>query len=821
MLVARDNIPRPPRSRAAIHPAATNGPFRQLATALALGTERARARCPLVDFSQSLSPARVFPRAQAQKSYRPALSVWGATSTTSSTAVQSKPSTASFRPWPKESMVHCSPSRVVPHCATIFNPTENAKVPPTTSDTDALGVPLPLMVLRSALEHRRETNGTPYHVDSWRRVLRMHGLLDSYRHVVQGLELGFMVGFPEITSTQLPQNRPSVDTHHAHFLSIIRDKLQKGRYIGPAKRTDLLEALGPLQSSPISIIPKTSPGKFRVVQNFSFPHQPSLSFPSPSVNSFTNPDSFPCTWGTFRSMCIVISALPDGSQMAVRDVAEAYRTVPLHHSQWPAAVVRINDDLFVVDTCAAFGAAPSGGVFGSIADAGCDIFRAEGMGPLSKWIDDHVFFRVLRSELDTFNLTRREWQKCIREQGVHHHRSRRWFGGQILQDDSPFDMFEDCSFPLHDLSGDSPRSSDDAQYCYNMDDIDRVSAVLGIPWQSAKDVQFSSSAPYFGFVWDLKDRTVALSLEKASKYKEAIQAWGLHAKHALLETQQLYGKLLHASLVIPSGRSRLVGLELAIALAHSRPFASRFPPRSVAGELTWWYERLSQPRICRPIHIPSSVVDLQAFSDASTGFGVGICVGEGWRAWRLLPSWRTRGGVKDIGWAEAVGFYLLISHITSCLPPATHFRVFCDNEGVVGGWKNGRSRNSATNSIFCLALDLLEDRGFDGCAHCSYVPSARNPADGPSRGVYPSPHLLLPSLPIPDCLQPFISDVVEHGTMELDASSSKPQDSEAGEDSGNHARQDNSFSELPWPSSEDELDAISASLFIGDPHLLE
>ncbi|KAF8154139.1 hypothetical protein B0H34DRAFT_720614 [Crassisporium funariophilum] len=36
--------------------------------------------------------------------------------------------------------------------------------------------------------------------------------------------------------------------------------------------------------------------------------------------------------------------------MAVRDVSEAFRTVPLHYSQWPAAVVCVDDDAFCVDT---------------------------------------------------------------------------------------------------------------------------------------------------------------------------------------------------------------------------------------------------------------------------------------------------------------------------------------------------------------------------------------------------------------------------------------------------------------------------------------
>ena len=61
--------------------------------------------------------------------------------------------------------------------------------------------------------------------------------------------------------------------------------------------------------------------------------------------------------------------------MAVRDVAEAYRTIPLHRSQWAATVVGLGMGLFCADIFAAFGARPSGGVFGMVADALADLMR--------------------------------------------------------------------------------------------------------------------------------------------------------------------------------------------------------------------------------------------------------------------------------------------------------------------------------------------------------------------------------------------------------------------------------------------------------------
>ena len=70
---------------------------------------------------------------------------------------------------------------------------------------------------------------------------------------------------------------------------------------------------------------------------------------------------------------LLISCLPAGSQVTTRDIAEAYRTIPLHESQWPAAVVQVSEITACVDTCIAFGASPSCGVYGHVADAGAEI----------------------------------------------------------------------------------------------------------------------------------------------------------------------------------------------------------------------------------------------------------------------------------------------------------------------------------------------------------------------------------------------------------------------------------------------------------------
>jgi hypothetical protein len=184
---------------------------------------------------------------------------------------------------------------------------------------------------------------------------------------------------------------------------------------------------------------------------------------------------------------------------------------------------------------------------------------------------------------------------------------------------------------------------------------------------------------------------VALRDSKRAKYTEANKDWLTHPTHDLEETQKLYGKLLHACFVLPAGRAYLTNLEVLMASFGDNPFVPHHAPRHMTSDLSWWLDVFLSPRPSRPIPGPSSVIDRHAFSDASSGFGIGIVVGNKWRAWHLLLGWKTDG--RDIGWAEAVGFELLACALAATSRPGQYFRIFGDNKGVVEGWWKGRSRN--------------------------------------------------------------------------------------------------------------------------------
>jgi hypothetical protein len=379
-----------------------------------------------------------------------------------------------------------------------------AIVQDTTTIISARDAALPPTEPKAALKHRQLNPLTPYKAEAWARELENAGLLPRFSKIVTGLRFGFILNFPPIVRVQAPPNKQSIATYKTEFDSIIQKELRKLRYIGPFDTPTLLSLIGPFQSSPLSIIPKPGkPGKFRLVQNFSFPHNPNPTFPNPSVNSFINATDFPTTWGKFSIVYLLISRLPADSEAATRDVSEAYRTIPLHPSQWPAAVVHISDNEFCVDTCTVFGATPSAGAYGHLADTGAEILRHKGIGPLDKWVDDHIFIRIRMEHLSEYNQKRANWHQDLAERGIHQTGSRVWFGGRTFDNDCIEEFSEDCSRPIVDLSGNSPRSDHDRLFTHNLQDIDEASKVLGIVWEESKDQPFGPSTIYIRFEWDL------------------------------------------------------------------------------------------------------------------------------------------------------------------------------------------------------------------------------------------------------------------------------------------------------------------------------
>ena len=198
-------------------------------------------------------------------------------------------------------------------------------------------------------------------------------------------------------------------------------------------------------------------------------------------------------------------------------------------------------------------------------------------------------------------------------------------------------------------------------------------------------------------------------------------------------TMGLSGKYpLVPSVIIPRGRAYLTSFEKMMGALQPHPFVPRHPPKSILEDLTWWTCILSLPSLAQDIPGGRQIADVRGFSNASSSVGVGIVIGGRWRAWCLLPGWKSGG--RDIGWAEAIGLELIVR---STLKTGSYqgIQLFGDNTGVVEGWWAGRSCNSETNKVFRRIHDLLDKQ--NTVLKTKYVSTKSNPADGPSRGTPP------------------------------------------------------------------------------------
>jgi hypothetical protein len=383
-----------------------------------------------------------------------------------------------------------------------------------------------------------------------------------------------------------------------------------------------------------------------------------------------------------------VSSAPYGTQAATMDVEGAYRTIPIKPDHKRFAIVRFGDEYYI-DHNVPFGAASAHGLQGEVADATVDIYYSLGIQPVIKWVDDFDIFRY----------------------------------------PSLVGSFSSPEFPL-------------LRYDYDLHYIKNIIAPLNIPWHREKGQDFHSQFPYLGFWWDLTNKTVAVPEKKLQKYIYRLTEFiSKCEEHSVLkkDVEKINGTLSHISFVHLRGRSRLSNLFLWHK-TFSNPFAPRWPPPSVVTDLNWWLAILRNRSHVRSLVPSLPPIDIGIWVDASTGWGIGLLCDGLWDAWRLVDDWKGAG--RDIGWLEAVAVEFIVSIVVVRDLHDISFLVRSDNQGVIGAFEKGRSRNPEVNLVIRRTETLLDRSNL--VAVFEYVESSTNLADPVSRGIFPSHDSRLP-----------------------------------------------------------------------------
>ena len=259
-------------------------------------------------------------------------------------------------------------------------------------------------------------------------------------------------------------------------------------------------------------------------------------------------------------------------------------------------------------------------------------------------------------------------------------------------------------------------------------------------------------------MWNLSTKSVQIPEAKKLRYLAKLEPWSTTQKFSRKEVESVLGTLVHCSLAVPDGRSRLPSISRFAASFNflSSPFVRRSPSHGVMTDIDWWRSRLSANFCGSILSKPPPSSPIEFWVDASSSWGVGIVFDSMWDAWKFLPGWDTDG--RNIGWAEIIAIELGLLFAIHNGHSNIHFLIKSDNQGVIHAVEGGRSKSFQQNRVLQRITSLLAHNHL--WISSLYVTSSDNLADRPSRGLPALGRSRASSTFIlPPPLQPFLSHV--------------------------------------------------------------
>ena len=258
------------------------------------------------------------------------------------------------------------------------------------------------------------------------------------------------------------------------------EEVKLGRILGPFTEAPIKN----LMLSPTCVIPKAN-GKHRLIFNLSAPRNFSVNSNIPEAHRSTQ-------YCNITDAALWLTECDSGNNafMAKVDLSDAYRMVPIKHSDWRFLGMVVGNEIFI-DRCLPMGAASSCHTFQSISNALSWIVSTTSPVGLQvfNYIDD--FFLLGHSE-------------------------------------------EECPAGLNYLLA--------------------IFKELGVPVSPTKTISPTQSIIFLGIGVNAATKTLFVPKEKAQKTNSASRSFLSEKSSRVKEWQRILGKLMHLSEVISSGR---------------------------------------------------------------------------------------------------------------------------------------------------------------------------------------------------------------------------------------------------------------------------
>ena len=163
---------------------------------------------------------------------------------------------------------------------------------------------------------------TPINISAFEKEL-VHYDRTLSNYIVSGLKNGFDLGYTGPDLSVFWRNLKSAYVHPDRVNAYLMNEISLGRIMGPFDNPPFRI----FRCSPLGIVPKKIPGKFRTILNLSAPH-------GLSVNDFISKEDYSLTYISVDKAIDMILSLGKGCYLTKVDIKDAFRILPIRQSQW-------------------------------------------------------------------------------------------------------------------------------------------------------------------------------------------------------------------------------------------------------------------------------------------------------------------------------------------------------------------------------------------------------------------------------------------------------------------------------------------------------
>ena len=207
-------------------------------------------------------------------------------------------------------------------------------------------------------------------------------------YILEGFSRGFYLGFEGIECSTYGRNKSTVIENLEIANNKITNEMSLHRIAGPFNTPPFDN----FKISPLALRPKSEPNKYRLLHNLSFPYDYT------SVNLNIPESHSKVTYESLSSAINIIQNM-ENAYLAKSDLADAFRLIPLHPSQFHLTGFELNNK-FYFDRCLPQGCSSSCFIFEQFSDSLKWIMKTHYKSPhVVKVLDDFLFIN------STYDLT--------------------------------------------------------------------------------------------------------------------------------------------------------------------------------------------------------------------------------------------------------------------------------------------------------------------------------------------------------------------------------------------------------------------------------